>query len=153
MLKSSGSSCLIWGPILRDYREDVSSRVMRTLLTPFLARHLVLFVTCVAPRVGSEKARPLRSWNRSRKRSVSPLEEINTPKRCWTLILQLCSKKKSKAEWGEQTLRQAYFQGYPEVQHAFKDSMIHGILQFALRIAFRCVLHRCENQDIHCWKL
>ena len=27
--------------------------------------------------------------------------------------------------------------------------MIHCILQFALRIAFRCVLHRCESQDIH----
>ena len=38
----------------------------------------------------------------------------------------------------------------PEVQHAFKDLMIHWILQFALRIAFRCVLHRRENQDIHC---
>ena len=28
----------------------------------------------------------------------------------------------------------------------FDDSLI---LQFALRIAFRCVLHRCENLDIH----
>ena len=26
--------------------------------------------------------------------------------------------------------------------------MIHWILQFALRIAFRCVLHRCGSQDI-----
>jgi hypothetical protein len=32
---------------------------------------------------------------------------------------------------------------------AFKVLMIHWILQFALRIAFRCVLHRCESQDIH----
>ena len=36
------------------------------------------------------------------------------------------------------------------VPFAFKDSMIHWILQFALRIAFRCVLHRYENQDIRC---
>ena len=43
--------------------------------------------------------------------------------------------------------------GFPEVQCAFKILMIHWILQFALRIAFRCVLHRCESQDIHCWKL
>ena len=35
-------------------------------------------------------------------------------------------------------------------QYAFKDSMIHGILQFTLRIAFRCVLHRCPSQDIRC---
>ena len=26
-------------------------------------------------------------------------------------------------------------------------------LQFTLLIAVRCVLHRCENQEIHCWKL
>ena len=58
--------------------------------------------------------------------------------------------EKRDCEWGEQTLKQACFQEYPEAQHAFKDLMIHGILQFTLRIAFRCVLHRCENQDIHC---
>lgn len=33
---------------------------------------------------------------------------------------------------------------------AFKDLMIRGVLQFTLRIAFCCVLHRCENQDIRC---
>jgi hypothetical protein len=37
----------------------------------------------------------------------------------------------------------------PKAQCAFKVLMIHWILQFALRIAFRCVLHRCESQDIH----
>ena len=31
--------------------------------------------------------------------------------------------------------------------------MIHGFLQFTLRIAFRCVLHRCESQEIRCQKL
>ena len=40
----------------------------------------------------------------------------------------------------------------PEAQCAFKDLMIHEDMQFALRIAFRCVLHRCGNQDIRCWK-
>ena len=34
-------------------------------------------------------------------------------------------------------------------QFAFKDSMIHGVLQFTLRIAVCCVLHRCKSQDIH----
>ncbi len=38
----------------------------------------------------------------------------------------------------------------PRAQLAFKDSMIRGILQFTLRIAFRCVLHRCRSQDIRC---
>ncbi|KAL7447990.1 hypothetical protein ACHAWC_000254 [Mediolabrus comicus] len=41
----------------------------------------------------------------------------------------------------------------PEAQCAFKILMIHEVLQFALRIAFRCVLHRCGTQDIHCQKL
>ena len=48
------------------------------------------------------------------------------------------------------TLKQACPSEYQEAQGAFKDSMIHGILQFTLRIAFRCVLHRCESQEIHC---
>lgn len=39
---------------------------------------------------------------------------------------------------------------WPQAQLAFKNSMVHGILQFAPRIAFRCALHRCESQDIHC---
>ncbi|GLT54542.1 hypothetical protein SLA2020_277340 [Shorea laevis] len=33
-------------------------------------------------------------------------------------------------------------------QLAFKDSMVHGILQFTPSIAFRYVLHRCESRDI-----
>ena len=36
-----------------------------------------------------------------------------------------------------------------EVQYAFKNSMTHRVLQFALPIAFRCVLHRFKSQDIH----
>jgi hypothetical protein len=48
------------------------------------------------------------------------------------------------------TLEQACLPEYQEAQCAFKDSMIHGILQFTLLIAFRCVLHRCENQEIRC---
>ncbi|GAV90276.1 LOW QUALITY PROTEIN: hypothetical protein CFOL_v3_33685, partial [Cephalotus follicularis] len=35
-------------------------------------------------------------------------------------------------------------------QLAFKDSMVHGILQFTPSIAFSYVLHRCESQDIRC---
>ncbi len=50
-------------------------------------------------------------------------------------------------------LRQTCSWPRPWAQYAFKDLMIHGILQFTLRIAFRCVLHRCESQDIRCWRL
>jgi hypothetical protein len=48
------------------------------------------------------------------------------------------------------TLGQACPLEYRRAQYAFKDSMIHGILQFTLLIAFCCVLHRCRNQEIHC---
>ena len=50
------------------------------------------------------------------------------------------------------TLEQACPPEYQRAQCAFKDSMIHWILQFTLLIAFRCVLHRCQNQEIRCWK-
>ena len=50
-------------------------------------------------------------------------------------------------------LKQACSPECQGAQGAFKDSMIHGILQFTLRIAFRCVLHRCESQEIRCQKL
>lgn len=33
---------------------------------------------------------------------------------------------------------------------AFEHSMIHWILQFAITIALRCVLHRHRNRGIHC---
>ena len=48
------------------------------------------------------------------------------------------------------TLRQTCSWPKPRAQFAFKDSMIHVFLQFTLRIAFRCVLHRYESQDIRC---
>jgi hypothetical protein len=38
----------------------------------------------------------------------------------------------------------------PQVQHAFKNSMDHEILQIKPGIAFCYNLHRCESQDIHC---
>ena len=57
----------------------------------------------------------------------------------------LCEERK--------TLSQTCSRPKPRAQYAFKDSMIHGILQFTLSIAFRCVLHRGKSQDIHCWEL
>ena len=58
------------------------------------------------------------------------------PQRVWVLL--------------ELILKEACSKGFQGAQFAFKSLMIHWVLQFALRIAFRCVLHRCENQDIHC---
>ena len=47
------------------------------------------------------------------------------------------------------TLRQTYSPDIQRVQFAFKDSMIHFILQFTLLIATGNVLHRCTSQEIH----
>ncbi len=69
-------------------------------------------------------------------------------------ILSIFSTKKKKMtslmyrHWYRHTPR-----SNPKVQYAFKISMTHWILQFALRIAVRSVLHRCASLDIHCWKL
>ncbi|PAK65696.1 hypothetical protein B8W94_14710, partial [Lactococcus lactis] len=50
----------------------------------------------------------------------------------------------------EMTLKQACPLEYQRAQCAFKDLMIHENLQFTIHIAIRCVLHRCENQEIRC---
>ncbi|GGI43508.1 hypothetical protein GCM10010896_23760 [Mammaliicoccus stepanovicii] len=59
-----------------------------------------------------------------------------------------------RAEEGGDAMRDAQA-GVPSArrlraQLAFKDSMVHGILQFTPSIAFRYVLHRCESRDIRC---
>ena len=51
------------------------------------------------------------------------------------------------------TLRQTCSWENPRAPFAFKDSMIHWILQFTLLIAAGCVLHRCVSQEIHRQKL
>ena len=49
----------------------------------------------------------------------------------------------------ELTLKQTCHRESPMAPLAFKDLMIHWILQFTLRIAVCCVLHRCTSQEIH----
>uniref|UniRef100_A0A6N2KJX1 Senescence-associated protein n=1 Tax=Salix viminalis TaxID=40686 RepID=A0A6N2KJX1_SALVM len=58
----------------------------------------------------------------------------------------------SRGEWGRRcvTPRQTCPRPGASAQLAFKDSMVHGILQFTPSIAFRYVLHRCESRDIRC---
>ena len=53
--------------------------------------------------------------------------------------------------WHEEqkTLNQVYFRVTPKVQNAFRNLLIRGILQFTMRIAFRCVLHRYPSRGIH----
>ena len=84
------------------------------------------------------------------KQSSSVLEAIQawrpaTPSVLYEIILSL----ENESEAGMLGLRESQ----PEQQFAFKDLMIHLILQFTLHIAFRGVLHRCGNQEIHRWKV
>lgn len=85
-----------------------------------------------------------RRWKRDKTSQsalsfLPPLQKIATTKKRASLIYR---------HWYRHTPRYN-----PKVQYAFKISMTHWILQFALRIAVRSVLHRCASLDIHCWKL
>ena len=66
------------------------------------------------------------------------------------------NKNKNKKREGRRGVLMMLRQACPqekkvlEAQYAFKVLMIHGILQFTLLIALRCVLHRCESQEIRC---
>ena len=62
-----------------------------------------------------------------------------------------CTHEQSSGVQGHSVLHAT--RHFLEAQCAFKILMIHEVLQFALRIAFRCVLHRCGSHDIRCWKL
>jgi len=60
----------------------------------------------------------------------------------------------SQWSWGGDEMRDAQADvpsaEWLRAQLAFKNSMIHGILQFTPSIAFCYVLHRCESLDIRC---
>ena len=64
----------------------------------------------------------------------------------WTAILY----RRDTDWWGwTDTPTDILPEGSARCVQSFDDSLI---LQFAWRIAFHCVLHRCGSQDIHCWK-
>ena len=66
-----------------------------------------------------------------------------------------CARRAHKPYYvsNSETLKQTCHQEkIPVAPFAFSSPMIHWILQFTLRIAVRCVLHRCASQDIHRWK-
>ena len=67
------------------------------------------------------------------------------------MVQSICTHKQSSGVQGHSVLHAT--RHILEAQCAFKILMIHEVLQFALRIAFRCVLHRCGSHDIRCWKL
>jgi len=86
---------------------------------------------------GSSCISPVRGWE--------PRFHSHTH---WRLSHRRCSQRR---RWGDaQTLQQTYSpEGSARCVQSFDDSLI---VQFALRIAFRCVLHRYGSLDIRCWK-
>ena len=79
---------------------------------------------------------------------VIPFKKRNHLRRPGPILAILLVGEQSRG--GAPTLRQTCPRPKPRAQGAFKTSMVHGILQFTRRIAFRCVLHRYGSQDIRC---
>lgn len=122
-------------------------------------------------RGGREKGGPLRRRGKRRRRSPEhaggdpqvatkfkrtrrPRSPTGRARGSATRQIRSRARRSGRVERSFATLRQTRPRpGGPRAQGAFKDSMIRGILQFALRIAFRCALHRGRSRDIHRWEL
>jgi len=101
----------------------------------------------VRPEKLSQRDSSLRlyfKWNVSRK-----TQELHSISNC-TLPCNIAVTTKRRWVGCKATLKRVCSQEYPRAPFAFENLMIHWILQFAWRIAVRCVLHRCGNQDIRC---
>ena len=140
MLKFSGCSCLISGRncnCVFESRDRDASGDDRVVFRRNLPSR--------RPQTGSP-IKPLRFSTPSRRfEKTNPRERVPGPnpfRRNMNFFEEGCGG-------GAPTLRQTCRWPKPLAQGAFKTSMVH-ILQFTLRIAFRCVLHRYGSQDIRC---
>ena len=156
MLKFSGSSYLIGGPMFnfRFYlRTNYLNTTKKLSHNTEVSHYSMSFITnylASSPNLNTlmhPRSLQTQTHQNAKLRTHSLTQSSQLPQ--WKKHHDHRSNN-TTGEWWEQTLQQACSQEYPEAQHAFKNLMIHWILQFALRIAFRCVLHRCENQEIHC---
>ena len=94
---------------------------------------------------------PCLTW--AQKRGTTSLCRKTTQQllvRCLTTTRALSANAWCMKVW-LMSLKQTYSNENVRVPFAFKNLMIHLILQFTLRIAFCCALHRCENLGIHRW--
>ena len=166
MLKFGGSSCLSW-----DQKWSVLSREVGGFTFTESRWFTIVRLTAFDTQLDT----PRKAWKANYKRQDAwqpPLRKLLSSTRLfWFAILAEpthVGNGQSPATTSADIRRcvaQAVLSGFrwhsdkhaprkfPEAQCAFKIWMIHEMLQFALRIAFRCVLHRCGNLDIHCWKL
>ena len=130
MLKFSGYSYLIWGNVkkylFRPHPTELNASKLDKLINRF--REIIIITHLDFMRLTIHFRLPLERG--------MPISLDSQKVKDFYLI----------------TLKQACSPEYQRAQYAFKDSMIHRILQFTLLIAIRCVLHRCESQEIHCWK-
>ena len=104
-------------------------------------------------RCASAHPLPVAETTTKRKREcqVPPTGRAMVHIRRTTYEVQVHGRTNTKRDGGgAPTLRQTCRWPKPLAQGAFKTSMVHGILQFTLRIAFRCVLHRYGSLDIRC---
>ena len=156
MLKFGGSSCLIWDPEWGLTNRQTTSQARRrpsairyrnhvrqSSKTQYSATEEYRRILSIRPTGLDTRLRTQTSWK----------AQYHSSKNCSAPFTYSRRLAKTNAEWGSRTLRQACSLENQKAQCAFKILMIHEVLQFALRIAFRCVLHRCGNLDIHRWKL
>jgi hypothetical protein len=100
------------------------------------------------PQTGSP-IKPLRFSTPSRPCGGTTRARESARSRPLPMFPSVSIRNKGRDGGGAPTLRQTCRWPKPLAQGAFKTSMVH-ILQFTLRIAFRCVLHRYGSQDIRC---
>ena len=125
MLKFSGYSCLIGGPIERSPLHFCLNSDARPLGF-FTSRRFLRF------SVRKNGPNELKGWGLCRSSHRWPRR---SSRRTWDFLREICKKPSptTHQKWGcggdEQTLQQTYFP--KEVQVAFKVLMTHWILQFA----------------------
>ena len=149
MLKLRGFSYLIWGLEVDSARlhPDINAQ---TRLHRFIKRSLQNHIPGRRLVVGT--SRTILPYQVMCAITLSRLDgQMLWPSQA-TEFTALCLKTKHTVIGVNRHSNKHAPRNVPEAQYAFKDLMIHWILQFTLRIAFRCVLHRCGSQDILCWK-
>jgi hypothetical protein len=78
------------------------------------------------------------------------LERVVVARRQCTTLRHRMIERSNDDDYLWLTLKQTHCWEDPTVQFAFKDSMIHRILQFTWLITFCCALLRLGNQGIQC---
>jgi hypothetical protein len=136
MLKLSGYSRLTWG----RGREMHRARALAGRGTKDKVPH--------EASLDQRKPTPAFGNHRSSRRIDGPRAHFSRPPHLRTRTAIYAPR--GGGQFWSATPKQTCPWPRPRAQLAFKDLMIHGILQFTLSIAFRYILHRGESRDIRC---